>query len=30
MYDYGNHIHVLSAKEQLTTSGYGVVATFEQ
>jgi len=30
MYDYGNHIHVLSAEEHPTTSDCGVVATFEQ
>ncbi len=28
MYVYGNHICVLSAEEHLTTSDYGVVATF--
>jgi hypothetical protein len=30
MYAYGNHIRVASAKEHLTTSDCGVVATFEQ
>jgi hypothetical protein len=30
MYAFGNHIHVVSAKEHLTTHDNGVVATFEQ
>jgi len=30
MYVYGNHIRVMSVKEHLTISDYGVMATFEQ
>lgn len=30
MYAFGNHIHVVSAKEHLTTHDNGVIATFEQ
>jgi hypothetical protein len=30
MYAFGNHIHVVNAKEHLTTYDNGVVATFEQ
>jgi hypothetical protein len=30
MYAFGNHIHVASAKEHLTTFGNGVATTFEQ